>query len=461
MEIETYRTLWNNIQQFQLDDPAATIKFSDKLASENKWSIDFASRAIAEYKKFIFLCCISPTGASPSPIVDQVWHLHLTYTHNYWKEFCATTLGKEIHHHPSKGGISEKEKHHLWYAQTLDFYNEVFNESAPTDIWPQPKRKTSFQSELSGLPELNFSSVYKKNLHLLLIPFLLPFLFGKLHPFALTGPEFLFFYGLLLAAGIVFLLNCRKRKRELIADAINTTPVKEANVFAVARFVYGKNKAIETAIVDLVAKEIVVVEKQNCFSFYPSKVDADTLARNPLAANLLHHSKADSTLRLEDMTSFYNEDMTYHDGLATLFQRINKKDYFGFIIAFIIVLIGLLRINQGISNHYPVTYLQMMTMIGGLILAGFAATLSTHVLYRNIFIDRHHKNELSISTPEPLLSKFVFLGVAALAGTYAFANLESTLKNNRYSDGSGGYADSSGCGSSCGGGGCGGCGGGD
>src|SRR5688500_9612222 len=114
MNLKNHEHLWNKILHFQLDDPTASVKFSDRLAAEKAWTPEFTSRAIPEYKKFIFLCCISPSGASPSQVVDEVWHLHLTYTQNYWKDFCADTLGKEIHHHPSRGGTDENVRHQKW-----------------------------------------------------------------------------------------------------------------------------------------------------------------------------------------------------------------------------------------------------------------------------------------------------------------------------------------------------------
>src|SRR4051812_19409164 len=110
--------LWENIRTFAIDDPASDFPFSKKLQQENHWSANFTATAIEEYRKFIFLCCILPEGASPPDAVDKVWHLHLTYTSNYWIEFCRKTLHKEIHHFPSRGGSAEKIKHAGWYRQT-------------------------------------------------------------------------------------------------------------------------------------------------------------------------------------------------------------------------------------------------------------------------------------------------------------------------------------------------------
>src|SRR5581483_5342827 len=134
-----YSGLWSAIEQFRLDDPDAAISFSRKLAAKQHWSPTFTNRVIEEYRKFLLLCCISPTGASPSQIVDEAWHLHLTYTQSYWIDLCKNTLGKDIHHHPSRGGEEEDLKHRDWYSDTLLLYQSVFESPPPNDIWPPPK----------------------------------------------------------------------------------------------------------------------------------------------------------------------------------------------------------------------------------------------------------------------------------------------------------------------------------
>ena len=138
MKTQQHIELWQKIATFKLDDPIAEFPFSKKLAQENKWTEDFALRVIAEYKKFVFLCATLPDGASPSPIVDEAWHLHLTYTQNYWNDFCPNILGFQLHHHPSKGGKNEAQKHNDWYRTTLENYIHIFEEIPPTDIWNYP-----------------------------------------------------------------------------------------------------------------------------------------------------------------------------------------------------------------------------------------------------------------------------------------------------------------------------------
>lgn len=131
--------LWHKIAAFPLNDEGAVFAFSQKLAKEQHWSPNFTARVITEYKKFIYLCVVLPKGASPSKIVDHVWHLHLTYTDNYWNKFCTNVLNMQLHHHPSKGGGAEIAKHENWYLTTLQGYVHEFEQVPPSDIWDIPK----------------------------------------------------------------------------------------------------------------------------------------------------------------------------------------------------------------------------------------------------------------------------------------------------------------------------------
>ncbi len=128
--------LWKEIKGFEIDDLDSSFTFTDRLARENGWTIEYALRAILEYKKFIFMICISRQSLTPSDEVDQVWHLHLLYTVSYWIEMCRDILKKDIHHGPTKGGQNEKDKYRDLYQDTKDFYQLLFKEEPPEDIWP-------------------------------------------------------------------------------------------------------------------------------------------------------------------------------------------------------------------------------------------------------------------------------------------------------------------------------------
>jgi hypothetical protein len=133
--------LWSDIKAFELDNADAQLTFTERLARENNWSLEYACRAVEEYKKFMFLACISEFPLTPSEDVDQVWHLHLLYTESYWDDFCARVLKRRIHHGPTKGGSNEREKFLDWYSKTIKLYHEIFGTSPPCDLWPESKKR--------------------------------------------------------------------------------------------------------------------------------------------------------------------------------------------------------------------------------------------------------------------------------------------------------------------------------
>ncbi|APO72359.1 hypothetical protein IE4872_PD01842 (plasmid) [Rhizobium gallicum] len=128
--------LWNRLETYSLDQPGVSMPFSARLARETGWSSEFTQRVIQEYKRFIYLLCVSAETLTPSQDVDEVWHLHLIYTRDYWIDFCRDVLGREIHHDPTEGGAVESAKYRNCYRRTKVRYREEFNMTPPLDIWP-------------------------------------------------------------------------------------------------------------------------------------------------------------------------------------------------------------------------------------------------------------------------------------------------------------------------------------
>jgi hypothetical protein len=132
---EKEKDLYQRLQSFSLDEANAIFPFGKRLAKENRWTLDYSQRVIEEYKKFAFLAVVAGHPVTPSDQVDQVWHLHLLYTHSYWEEFCPEILQRSLHHGPTKGGRGESDKFHDWYSKTLASYQTWFGEVPPEDIW--------------------------------------------------------------------------------------------------------------------------------------------------------------------------------------------------------------------------------------------------------------------------------------------------------------------------------------
>lgn len=130
------QSLWLQINNFSIDDDSSQLKFSERLERENLgWSRDYTLRVLEEYKRFIYLGCVSSISVTPSDEVDQAWHLHMIYTRQYWENFMSI-LPIKFHHGPTKGGSKENERFDDQYSYTKQLYREEFLIEPPEDIWP-------------------------------------------------------------------------------------------------------------------------------------------------------------------------------------------------------------------------------------------------------------------------------------------------------------------------------------
>jgi len=127
--------LYQRLLDHELHNPEHVIGFNDHLMRSNGWSHDFALRAIAEYRKFVFLAMVADHQVTPSDQVDQVWHLHLLFSDDYWNDFCPRVLGRPLHHTPTRGGPVERQRFMQLYRATLSSYRQHFGEP-PRDLWP-------------------------------------------------------------------------------------------------------------------------------------------------------------------------------------------------------------------------------------------------------------------------------------------------------------------------------------
>jgi hypothetical protein len=90
---------------------------------------------------------------SPSLVIDEVWHLHLQYTQSYVEDLCVFTLGRFLHHIPSRGGRAEKARFDGYYRQTLSSYRAYFGEP-PVEVWgPDNSRFVKKHGRDAGLAD--------------------------------------------------------------------------------------------------------------------------------------------------------------------------------------------------------------------------------------------------------------------------------------------------------------------
>lgn len=133
--------VWQRLSSYEIGPPEAALPFAARLARDNGWSAATAARVIEEYRRFAFLAVTGDNHVTPSDAVDQAWHLHLTYTRDYWERFCPETLGKPLHHGPTAGGPDEQHRFFRQYADTLARYEAAFGQAPPSDIWPSAAQR--------------------------------------------------------------------------------------------------------------------------------------------------------------------------------------------------------------------------------------------------------------------------------------------------------------------------------
>ncbi len=133
--------VWHALSSYVVGPEDAELSFTGRLARENGWSEAHAARVFDEYRRFCFLAATSEEELTPSDAVDQAWHLHLTYTRDYWGRFCPDVLCLSLHHGPTAGGNTERSRFFDQYARTLFRYEQAFGASPPADIWPDAARR--------------------------------------------------------------------------------------------------------------------------------------------------------------------------------------------------------------------------------------------------------------------------------------------------------------------------------
>ncbi len=137
--------LWSKIEKFNIDEYAPAGSFVAKLAAKNGWTIPFAEKVLAEYRRFIFLAAIADSEVTPSKAVDEAWHLHLTCTRSYWDGLCGKVLKKPLHHNPGSGVAGDELRYAAQYHATLMFYDDIFEDIAPADVWGETTKASTEQ----------------------------------------------------------------------------------------------------------------------------------------------------------------------------------------------------------------------------------------------------------------------------------------------------------------------------
>ena len=222
---ESTRAQWQRLREHAFEDAQAPLDFAAKLACEQGWSRDQALAAIEEYRRYCFLASVEAGMVVPSVAVDEVWHLHLTYSEDYWLRFCPAALGFAFHHRP--GGLvrGDSAQYRRGYADTLAHYERWFG-APPERWWPGtaerfraparfrrvdteqvwlvrkpvwPRRPTAITAGVAATVTALMASSFAEA--------------ASLNPLDWSGPKFLLLFMVLMIISLSFALDREVRER--------------------------------------------------------------------------------------------------------------------------------------------------------------------------------------------------------------------------------------------------------
>lgn len=137
------RALWQRLHQYDFGGEHHEA-FLTRVAHACQTTREGAQAALEEYRRFCFLAIAAGHPVTPSELIDQVWHAHMTDTRDYWQRFCPQVLEQSLHHAPSLGGVQEQERHQQQYRETWISYERFFGDP-PAAQWPYPSLSRAAQ----------------------------------------------------------------------------------------------------------------------------------------------------------------------------------------------------------------------------------------------------------------------------------------------------------------------------
>lgn len=458
------RALWQRLEQHDFGTRGHRLGFAARLAREHGWSEAYAAGAVREYKRFCFLAMAGGHTVTPSDAVDEVWHLHLTYSRDYWTRYCPEVLGGDLHHDPSRGGREQASLHYEQYAQTLASYQHWFG-PPPLEFWPDAQTHSASPARYRRidlnrhwllrrprLPRPRWSQLGLAGVLLGAAPLLqaLP-----LNPLDLSGPAFL---GLFIALFVVCVVAQAVLRRQL-RDIGPARPGAQPDEWSIAYLAGGTRRVVEAGVARLLSEDRAQWNRKTRRLEFPRGRSGLDFPLD-LIASQAGRDVDEIAKRLDPQLDELRRGL----GERGLLLPPQRRRLAGLIAALpfgLLTLFGIAKVWIGILRDRPVAFLVMLLVIS--VIAGLIVLFSMpersrtgDALLRQLNQKYAHARRAPRNSDVGLA--VALAGTAVLAGT-AYADFHTYRERSSGDSGGGGGCSSDG-GSSCSSG-CGGCGGGD
>jgi uncharacterized protein (TIGR04222 family) len=467
---------WQRIADHRFEDADAPLDFCAKLAREQGWSRTEARAAIEEYRRFCFLAAIGAGDMVPSIAVDEVWHLHLTYTRDYWDEFCPRALGFPFHHDP--GGLRHGDSVHyrLRYAETLAEYERWFG-SPPARWWPgtaerfrAPSRFRRVDRERAWVvpkPRLALASLRFASIAGALAAGLLASgraLAMPLNPLDWQGPAFLVLFLVLMVASIIYAAV----KRRMHGDSGRSGSSHGLDASGIALLAGGEQRVIDRVVGELMARKAASFDADlGRLRVEQVPRDLDPAAHEIATALERDGSLATITARVAPSLAQLRTTLVQR-GLLLDAEAAAAAARASALAPALVLGFGVLKIAVGVARERPVAILVVLCVIMAVVTLGFFFARPSHSRPgRRVLAELKQRHARAMRAPRdsewPIA--LALAGTAVMSGTvYAafhdYRQPPSSTSNSSSSDSSSSSSSSSDSGGDSGGSGCGGCGGG-
>jgi len=126
--------------------PEAVARLAKRMCLEENWSPSYAIEAVREYQRFmelkVVLEDIEGKRLSPSPIIDEIWHMHLLNTQEYQADVKALFLALHkytgqmfLHHSTSRAHDGAQRLRRL--EDTKLAYQARYEQKPPAKFWEE------------------------------------------------------------------------------------------------------------------------------------------------------------------------------------------------------------------------------------------------------------------------------------------------------------------------------------
>jgi uncharacterized protein (TIGR04222 family) len=404
---------------------------------------------------------------TPSLEVDEVWHLHLTYSRDYWQRFCPETLGTPLHHDPTRGGAAEGWRYREQYARTLRAY-ELWFGLPPLETWPCGDARFADPGRIRRvdlsrvwliprprLPGLSSGSALLARVAAALGLGLWSGRAGALpvDPLDWTAEPFLSLYLVLALVALAVAFVLARRIRE-----IGPGRTKGLDAFRLAYLAGGADRALDAGVTELLASGQAELQGSRSLALKVPVSDL-TPALRSLGSAIDGGAKPRSLRASATAWLAPIEEDLLARGLLLPTEATRRWRRARALPLLALVAFGLAKVWVGVSRDRPVGFLVALCIILGIwglyrLLAGRPRSRAADRALTDA--RRRHQRTLRAPPLDELALAVALAGTAALSGT-AYAAYRGV--NPPASGGSGCSGGSDG--GDGGGGGCGGCGGGD